>query len=234
MNRRTLQSGLLMLAVLGAGLAEARQWRYAGLHPRTGHPQGGLCHIQAVHVHAGAPAQGELLYRAIDGVHIFIGDPTPFGYDGPSHAFYGHHPVQVSAIVPVLEAPEVLEFCYLDGPHTHVYAPPPDHPFDEQEEVHYFTGEYPPVYVEHRPRLERVNRLYKPWKHARPVVTHAPPAAYLGPVVQISVGLPTVGIHVGPVLPAVIVVDDHHPGHGRHKHGKYKKAKHRKHKGRGD
>ncbi|NMO20876.1 hypothetical protein HPC49_36665 [Pyxidicoccus fallax] len=237
MNRMGLVGAVLLLA---AGTAEAKQWKYAGMHPRGGQPSDGLCHIEATHVHTAAPIQADVLYRTHDGAYVFIGDPTPFGYEGTRHAYYGHHPVVLNVLINIEVDVDVVEYCYHDGPHYHAYEPPPRHDFEEQEDVHYYTGEYPEEYKRESPQLVRVNTVYRTWNVPRPVVTVAPPSHYRGPIFQVNVNVsaPKVEVNVGavPARHDVIIVHEHddddcdHPGH-KHKH-KHKKHKHKKFKER--
>ncbi|RKH11489.1 hypothetical protein D7Y13_29505 [Corallococcus praedator] len=236
--------GAVLLLVTGS-VAEAKPWKHAGMHPRTGKPADGLCHIETMHVHTAAPLYGETLYRTRDDVHVFIGDPTPFGYEGPRHAYYGHHPVVLNVYIQV--DVDVVEYCYHDGPHYHAYAPPPRQEFVDREDVHYYAGDYPDEYRRDSPRRGRVNTVYRGWESPRPVVTVAPPPQYHGPIIQVGLNLPVprVEVRVGepyprPPPPAreVVIIreervvhehhDDHHD-HGKH-HGKH--DKHKKSKGR--
>jgi hypothetical protein len=232
------------------GTAEAKQWKYAGMHPRGGQPGDGLCHIEATHVHTAAPIQADVLYRTHDGAYIFIGDPTPFGYEGPRHSYYGHHPVVLNVLVNIDVDVDVVEYCYHDGPHSHAYEPPPRQEFVEKEDVYYYAGEYPEEYKRESPKLVRVNTLYRPWSFPRPVVTVAPPPQYRGPIIQVDlkvpvprveVAVPAVEVRVGTPPPPerevvviheerVVHVHDDHCDHHRHK--KHKKHKNKKFKGR--
>lgn len=238
MSRTFLPGLALALSLVAAGSAEAKQWRYAGLHPLDGRPKGGLCHIGAVHVHTAAPVHAELMYRQHEGAYVFIGDPTPFGYEGERYSFYGHHPVVLSFVLgeeePEAEEPET--YCYHDGPHYHAYAPPEGHDFSEKEDVAYYTGEYPETYKKERPQRDRVDVVYAEWRAPRPVVRVAPPPEYHGPIVQVSVNVPlpsvTFAIGTAPaprreVVREVIVVEEehHHDAHCHHKHKKHKKWK---------
>jgi hypothetical protein len=214
----------LLLALLALGAhAGGKHVKYAGVHPRTGKPDGGLCYVQAVHVHSLAPSSADVLYRMHNGVYFFIGDPVPFGYDGPRHSYYGHHPVTVNVVLEE-EGPDDVAFCYLDGPHFHHYAPPPRTPFTTKENVAYYTGDYPESYEKEKPKLVRVNTVYKPIHYERPVVVEAPPAAYRGPLVDVRVHLPVPAVHVQVgAPPPVILVNEH--VHVKHKHHKHKKHK---------
>ena len=245
--RRTI-AGVLFTALLIIGTAaEAKPVKYAGVHPRTGNPSDGLCYIEVVHVHAYPPANANVLYRMHAGAYFFIGDPAPFGYEGPRHQYYGHHPVEISVVLGDGGADHV-EYCYLDGPHFHSYAPPPEQKFVEKEKVHYYAEEYPPAYEQAKPEMGRINVIYQPWTYTRPVVVGPPPPAYRGPIIQVGVHIPVpaVGVHVG--IPVGHVHDSHcghgvhvipvghvhhaHCGHvhGKHKHFKHKKFKHKKFK----
>lgn len=233
MARMNLMGWALLLALAGAGVSEARPVKYAGLHPRTGQPDGGLCHIQAVHVHAATPVHAQTLYRLHGDVYVFIGDPGPFGYEGPRHSYYGHHPVVINVILGEDTDEDDVEYCYHDGPHSHYYPPPPRHDFEEQEDVYYYTDEYPEAYTRDRAKLVQINVIYRPWRYTRPVVVRPPPRGYHGPVVQVNVNVPAVGVEVkvnpAPVRHEVIVVEE--PEHDRHHH-KHKKHKHKKFKDR--
>lgn len=224
--KRNLFRLLAVFMLIGGSAASAKGVKYAGMHPRTGKADGGLCYIETVHVHALQPGR-EALYRQHDGIWIFIGDPVPFGYEGPKQKFYGHHPVTVNLVVPDFGDDTV--YCYVDGPHWHSYDPPDDHPFVKKEEVHYFSGEYPPEYHEDKKRYVAVNAVYRPLNYERPVVVEVAPE-YRGPIidVRINVPVPAVGVHIGvgaPVRPATVIVEEHHVHHGKHKKHKHKKFK---------
>jgi len=244
MSRLNLAGMSAVLLFAAAGVAEAKQWKYAGMHPRSGQPGDGLCHIETTHVHTAAPLHADTLYRTRDNVHVFIGDPTPFGYEGPRHAYYGHHPVVLNVLINIEVDVDVVEYCYHDGPHYHAYEPPPRHEFEEREDVAYYTGEYPEEYQRESPKLVRVNSVYRPWSAPRPVVTVSPPSGYRGPVIQVGLNLPipSVEVRVGtppppPEREVVIireerVVHEHHDHCEHHVHKKHKKHKHKKHKDR--
>src|SRR5262245_24567539 len=98
-----------------AAPAQAKQVQYVGTHPIVADAGGGYCYIEAPHVHVWAPARAELTYRQHDGAYFFVGDPVAHGFDGPKHAYYGHHPVAVDVVVgeEELDGDEV-EYCYLE------------------------------------------------------------------------------------------------------------------------
>jgi hypothetical protein len=234
MTKRAIGLSVCIVALLGALPAEAKQVKYVGIHPRTGKANGGLCHVRAIHVHPVAPASASVLYRVHDGIYFFIGDPVPFGYEGPKHQYYGHHPVTFSVVIgkDLADDQDQVEYCYLEGPHFHFFEPPEDHDFVEKKDVHFYAEEFPPEYEKGKPERSKVNAVYRPIEYARPVYTEAPPAEYRGPIVEVSVALPvpTVGIHlaVPPVLGVVHVHDAHcHDDHHKHKkaHFKHKKFK---------
>ncbi len=247
MSRLNLAGLSAMLLLAASGVAEAKQWKYAGMHPRSGQPSEGLCHIELTHVHTAAPVNADVLYRTHDNVYVFIGDPTPFGYEGPKHAYYGHHPVVINVILNIEVEKDDVEYCYHDGPHYHAYEPPPRQEFVEKEDVAYYAGEYPEEYKRDNPKLVRVNTVYRNWSAPRPVVKVAPPPEYRGPIFQVSLNVPipqvevTVGarpvrhevtILPGEPTPGYPAPHEHHDHCEHHVHKKHKKHKHKKFKGR--
>jgi hypothetical protein len=197
--------------------AEAAVVRYLSQHPLPRKMGGGFCYIDVPHVHDFGPSDPRM-YRQVDGQYYFVGDPAPFDYEGPRTAYYGPHPI-VEANVQFGQP----EYCYLQGPHYHWYAPPPQATFELKGGAYWYTGTYDPVYYQDRPRYVVVNDAYAPIVYSRPVVdiTLAPPAfhgeivaggpgwrgrAVIGapppPVVQVGVGI-NVG---GP--PSTVYVDD--------------------------
>ena len=252
MSRMNLAGLSAVLLLAASGEAEAKQWKYAGMHPRTGQPRDGLCHIEMMHVHTAAPVNADVLYRTRDNVYVFIGDPTPFGYEGPRHAYYGHHPVILNVLINVEVEKDEVEYCYHDGPHYHAYEPPPRQKFVEKEDVYYYAGEYPADYKRESPKLARVNTVYATWSVPRPVVKIAPPPEYRGPVfqvglkvplptVEVNVPVPSVEVQVGTPRPppppppereVVIIREEREHHHDRHRHEKHKKHKHKKFKDR--
>ncbi len=166
---------------LGGAEAEAAQHRYAGPHPLPDAAPGVFCHIEAPHVHVYEPERPRVMYRDYGGWHHFVGDPTPFGYEGPKHAYHGAHPIAVDAHVEVrvdAPAPEHVVYCYMEGPHYHAYAPV-HADFEVKGGVHWYVGSFPPTFHERRSRYKRVNRVYARLDYPRPVVRVEPPAAYV-------------------------------------------------------
>src|SRR4051794_2709060 len=90
LGRGLLALALLMLLI--GGSASAKPLRFMGAHPIAASLGGGYCYIDGPHFHAYAPDHGSL-YAHVDGGLVFAGDPSPFGYEGPHHRFYGHHPM---------------------------------------------------------------------------------------------------------------------------------------------
>lgn len=175
--------GALVLVGLAAfpSSASAHHHRYAGPHPIPEGEPGDFCHIQAPHVHVYAPERVEVLYRDYDGWAHFVGDPTPFGYEGPRHTYHGAHPVAVDARVEIgvaEPAPRHRRYCYLEGPHYHIYEPAVAD-FEVRGGVHWYVGDYSPRFRDRRDRYTRVNAVYEPLDYRRPVVEVEPPSAYV-------------------------------------------------------
>ena len=248
--KRPTQLVLFVLAtLLAVGTASAgKQHRYVGIHPVPKAQGGGMCHIQAPHVHAFAAMDAKIQFRDHDGWNHFVGDPVAYGWDGPRHAYYGHHPVPVHVVVG--DDHEDTEYCYLDGAHYHAWAPPADLELELRGGAYWFVGDFPRAYVEARPVYDPIDVVYTPIRYERPVVevSVAPPQWYgavvVAPVVvtppprprpahvqggvqvhvpaprlRIEVAVPTVQIGIG----GGVVVREHR--HYR-KHKKYKKHKH--------
>ncbi len=249
---------LLCTAALlaSAGAAEAarsKQVRYAGIHSVPKPRGGGLCHIEAPHVHVYTPDVA-VQYRVHEGQQVFVGDPVAYGWDGDRHSYYGHHPIHVNVIVGDGVPDE--EYCYLDGPHYHSFSPPPDVQADFQLEggAYFYVGTPPPVYVEARPAMVKINAIYEPIVYERPVITVTPPQMWIGVRYPVQVARPVVvppppprgrvrgggSVGVGVYVPAIEIrppsvninigvgVGVSGGGHVHHKHKKHKK--HRGHR----
>jgi hypothetical protein len=235
---------LMLAAGLTVMVLSASAWatvnRYMSQHPLPRKMGGGFCYIDAPHVHDFGPSDPRM-YQQIDGQFYFVGDPSPFDYQGPRHAYYGAHPVVEANVQfghPV--------YCYLRGPHYHWYQPPPQATFELRGGAYWYTGAYDPVYYAQRSRYVVVNDAYTPIVYTRPVVDVAvAPPAFHGEIVAggpgwragAAVGAPVVsagvvvappppvvvgvGINVGGPPPPVVIVDRH--DNGRHrgwaKHG---------------
>jgi len=251
-----MRSIYLVPVVLLAALAQpadagrGKQVRYIGIHPVPKSHGGGLCYIEGPHVHIfGA---NKLEYRDHVDHHYFVGDPVAYGYDGPRFAYKGHHPIHVHAVVE--DDHEDVEYCYLDGPHYHAFAPPPviEAEFELVGDAYHYVAEPPQVYVTARPAMVKINAMYRPLVYTRPVVEVEPPAGWIGvrfaaPAVvvdrpaavvrpgiraEIAVPMPSVSVDIG--IGAGLVVGDRpvviHKH--KHKHHKHKKHKHKKWKRR--
>jgi len=155
-----------------ASVAHAEVVQYMSRHPipkRIGH---GFCDIDVPHFHDYPPSDPRL-YRQVDGQYYFVGDPTPFGYEGPRYSFYGPHPIADASVQ--LGGPS---YCYLEGPHYHWYAPPPSEHFEMKGGAYWYTGAFEPAFYADQPRFVVVNDAYAPLVYERPVidVAIAPPA----------------------------------------------------------
>ncbi len=171
--RRALVVSVFLLTFVGAaGAAQAEVVQYMSRHPlpkRVGH---GFCDIDVPHFHDYPPSDPRL-YRQVDGQYYFVGDPTPFDYDGPKYSFYGPHPIADASVQ--LGGPA---YCYIRGPHSHWYAPPPQAQFEMRGGAYWYVGAYDPVYYSDQPRFVVINDVYAPLIFARPEidVRVAPPA----------------------------------------------------------
>lgn len=248
--RTQMTLGLVVLVATTAYAGKGRQTRYVGTHPIPAADGGGFCEIEAPHVHVFAPSKLE--YRAHGKDNFFVGDPVAYGYAGPRHAYKGHHPIHVHAVVG--DSEDDVEFCYIDGPHFHGFAPPPAVKADFQfvGDTYFFIGDPPPTYVEQRPALVKINAVYQPLRYERPVVTVEPPSAWIGvriggPAAVVDVRAPGVvveaprvraGVEVVVPAPSLevnigigggVIVDGHHHGrahgHKKHKHKGKKKRR---------
>jgi hypothetical protein len=209
---------------------------------------GGICHIEAPHVHI--YAANKLEYRTYADNNVFVGDPVAYGWDGPKYAYKGHHPIQVNAVVGMPEP--YVHYCYISGPHYHYWEPPEGPDFKVVGGAYFYVGTPPPVYVEARPAYIGINAYYEPITYTRPVVEVEPPHGWImvgvgapAPVivaprgrvrggvgvvggvgvsagVHVEVPAPTIGIGVHVGGPAVIVGGGG-GGHGKFKHKKFKR-----------
>jgi hypothetical protein len=191
-NRALMVITLAMLGVLAvAARAEAKHVRFLGPHPIAARYGGGFCYIEAPHMHIYAPDHAAL-YQQVGDEYVFTGDPTPFGYEGERHTFYGNHPVMTVGGAPV--------FCYIDGPHIHAFAPPEGPEYKMRGDVAFYVGAFPPEYARQRPHRQKlINAEYRPYVAFRPTVTVAPPEEWHG---EVWVAPPAVevrapGVYVG-------------------------------------
>ncbi len=228
--RTSISFFVAALLLTSAAAAEAGHHRYDGVHAISA--EDGMCYIEPPHLHAYAPYKATVLFRKQDRQNHFVGDPAAFGFDGPQHAFHGHHPLELG-----FDA-----YCYIDGPHFHHYAPAATASFELKGDIHWYVGAHSPVYKKQLYKRKRINAIYGNIHYDRPLVRVDPPAAYAGVViagpgldVHAEAHVPVVAAEVDLLLPVVsLEIGTHgHWDHGRRKHKKrrphkYKKAK--KHK----
>src|SRR4030095_775458 len=119
------------VVALSASAATAPRPRFWGAHPIVKRYGGGYCYIEAAHLHRYAPDHVAFYYPTAFGVR-FIGDPTPFGYEGERHIFYGHHPIHIDTGEPL--------FCFIDGPHQHPYRPSGSDEYTVRDGVAFYMG----------------------------------------------------------------------------------------------
>jgi hypothetical protein len=203
---RTILIALALVLATSAAWAK-KQVKYVGIHPIPKAEGGGFCNIEGPHVHIfGA---NKLEYRDHRGMNYFVGDPVAYGYDGPRHAYKGHHPIHVDVVVGDPE-PD-LEFCYINGPHYHYFTPPPGPEFAVAGDTYFYVQAPPPVYVQARPAMMEVNAVYTPLVYARPVVEVEAPVGWIGARAEFVVAAPA-AVVVAPraeVVAPGVVVDAH-------------------------
>jgi hypothetical protein len=198
--RTRLSLSLVAFAVVAAvsARAEAKQVRCLGPHPVAAKHGGGYCYIEAPHLHIYGPDKPALYQQAGD-EYVFTGDPTPFGYEGEKHPFYGHHPVVV------VGAPEPV-YCLLEGPHFHPYEAPDTVEYKIRDGVAFYVAPIPQVYIKPA-RVRVVNAEYRPYVSFRPTVEVAPPPEWRGEVYVAgpSLEVRAPGVFVEPPRPHVSV-----------------------------
>jgi len=171
--------GCVLLAPMSAS---ADQIKYVGLHPIAQTADGGFCYIEAPHIHVYSPAKkAKVLYRSHDNHHMFVGDPVAYGYEGDRSTYYGHHPIHIDVALGVnAEIEHGEEYCYIDGPHFHLWAPPASAQFEVKGDVHWFVGTFPSRYKKQKRTYARINVVVAPLEYDRPVITIEPPTAWIG------------------------------------------------------
>ena len=238
-----MRSKLVLFAIAAtltatASAADAgRVTLYVGAHPLS---DGVFCVIEAPHQHAVVPAN-KVLYRVHDGHYHFVGDPVAHGWEGPKHAYVGHHPIDMEARLGIwLRDPDHDDvYCYIGGPHYHAFAPPGHLKFELKGDAYWYVGPYGPVYERGKRRYVRpVAAVYADVEYVRPVITVEPPVGFVGVVVAPGHVHAGAGISAGvevvvpePVLEVDVgfgIFGGHHH-HGHRKHKKYRK--HGKHRG---
>ena len=122
---------------------------YYGYHPHspTNNPHGGFCYINGAHSHAWAP-YNQHLYVWHDGYYYWTGDPSPWGYQYTTYAYYGHHPL-----------PHYFSgWCYINSNHQHHYRPRHNHHYRHRSGTYYYTGSYDSYYHDNRHHYDRRGR----------------------------------------------------------------------------
>jgi hypothetical protein len=259
--KRSLQMLVAIAVALGlvssVALADhkyGRQVRFAGIHPIPKVEGGGMCYIEGPHVHI--YAANKLEYREHGPDHVFVGDPVAYNYDGQKYAYKGPHPIHVDAVV---GGDPATEYCYIEGPHYHYFAPPEGPDFKVVGDAYFYVGEPPHVFIEARPTYVGINAYYRPFEYRRPVVEVEAPVGWIGaraefvtpgavivdhrgrevvggPGVGVSVGaevhIPMPSVHVGIDIggpPAVIVHDRPAPVIIERDHREHEERDHREH-----
>src|SRR5689334_4624433 len=98
------------LALTATARADARPYR--GPHPLD---LEGHWHDEAtVHVHDVLPV-GLAPFASVDGVMVFLGDPSAYGYAGDVYTYRGAHPLPARMVSAAI--------CGLTGEHRHPFAP---------------------------------------------------------------------------------------------------------------
>jgi len=131
---------------------------------------GGFCYLDGAHRHHYSPLPAPL-YQSVASAAVFVGDPTPFGYEGQRFTFYGQHPIAASDSL----------WCFLDGPHFHYFEAPRSALFRFVDAVAFYVGAAPRA--EGRKGVEsasRVAAVYAPWVTLRPRVSVTPPPEWHG------------------------------------------------------
>lgn len=196
MPRSLLVLLALALCAMPAAAGSGRQVRYVGIHPLPRSEGGGICYIEGPHVHIFDA--DKIQYRDHDGANYFVGDPVAYGYDGQRYAYKGHHPIHVNVVVGDDDPDD--EYCYINGPHYHYFAPPEGPEFKVVGDAYFYVGDPPRAYVEARPAMMRINAVYQPLVYDRPVVTVDAPVGWIGARAEFAA--PVV---VAPTARAVVV-----------------------------
>lgn len=194
-------SSLLVFGLGGRARADSII-EYQGPHPIDPRLSQGMCYLEGPHFHSYGP-HNEILYAHVGKYWAFIGDPVEYEPRAPKYGYYGHHPMFW------LEEPE--PYCFITGPHYHLYAPPPELAFKLKGGVYWYVGSQPDSYEDEVNK--DLDEYYATVKVAHPVVTVSPPQGFIGVVLTV----PAVRI-APPVIrvrtPGVIMIQGHGWGHG--------------------
>jgi hypothetical protein len=212
--KRIVLPVLLALTSIAVATSPARadhqmQVRYVGVHPIPKEYGGGTCYIEVPHVHVYMVPDAKLHYRNHRGSLYFVGDPVAYGYDGPKYAYNGPHPIRVDAVADDDDdqGDPDEEYCYIQGPHYHNYAPPPviAAQFKLDGGAYWWVAPPPRAYLDARPVYAKVNTYYTPLRYERPtVVVDAPPPGWIGARVDVVPPAAVVDVQ-GPVVGAAVV-----------------------------
>ena len=209
---------IAIACVIGGGVAlgddhYGRQVRFGGPHPIPKAEGGGMCYIEGPHVHIYA-VPNDVEYRTEGPDHVFVGDPAAYGYDGQKYAYKGPHPM----VIVDEDGDSHTEYCYIQGPHFHPFAPPDGPDFRMVGGAYFYVGTPPQAFVDARPKYVGINAVYQPMVYTRPVVEVDAPVGWIGaraeweaPGVGVEVATPGVAV-VAPgvvVAPAPVVVGRH-------------------------
>jgi hypothetical protein len=176
MRRTVLVLLTFVLLAVPALASSGKQVRYVGIHPIPRSEGGGICYIEAPHVHLFDADR--IQYRDHRGAHYFVGDPVAYGYNGKRYAYKGHHAIHVNVIVGDAEPDD--EYCYLSGAHYHYFAPPEGPEFKVSGDAYFYVAEPPRAYVEARPILMKIDAVYEPIQYERPVIEVEAPVGWIG------------------------------------------------------
>ena len=209
MSRAAISVAVFVGLALAAApaLAAGKQVRYVGIHPVPKSEGGGICYIEGPHVHVFEA--DKVQYRDHRGASYFVGDPVAYGYDGKRYVYKGHHPIHVSAVVGDDQPDD--EYCYINGPHYHYFAPPDGPEFKVAGDAYFYVGEPPHVYVEARPAMMKINAVYQPLVYERPVISVDAPDGWIGARAEFAapaavvVEPPRAGVIVAPPRAGVTV-----------------------------
>jgi hypothetical protein len=201
---------LVFHAVLAAPASAGggKQVHYVGIHPVPKTERGGICYIEGLHVHI--YDADRIQYRDHRGANYFVGDPVAYGYEGERYAYKGHHPIHVNVVVGDDDPDD--EYCYMNGPHYHYFAPPEGPEFRVAGDAYFYVGQPPRAYVDARPAMMRINAIYQPIAYERPTVTVDAPvgwigarAEFVGPGAAVVVDAPRAGVIAAPPRAGVTV-----------------------------
>src|SRR5258706_3728265 len=195
---------ILLVGVAFADHKYGRQVRYLSTHPIPKSEGGGMCYIEGPHVHIFAA--NKLEYRMHGDDEVFVGDPVAHGWDGPKYAYKGPHPIHVEAYV---GGDPDEEYCYIEGPHYHGWAPPQGPEFRMAGDAYFYVGEPPHAMIEARPTYVGINAYYEPFVYTRPMVQVEAPVGWVGARAEVwgpGVVVTTPGVIVAP---SAIVVGKH-------------------------